>query len=75
VVKGLEFRVDSLAESVHIIKEYEKYADDVAGHVLEKAGAALEAREKRMEEESSGEGKQRVGMRDVLRGLSRVIDR
>lgn len=53
---------------MHILGQYHDVADRIAGAVLGIAAQGLEEREKAMEE---GE----PGVREVLRGLSRVIER
>lgn len=74
--KTLEFEIDKFAGNVHALGAYKEAAEQVADEVLGMSAEALEEREregrKRLaEEEGGGE----VGMRDVLRGLSRIIDR
>ncbi|KAL8672368.1 MAG: hypothetical protein Q9168_003164 [Polycauliona sp. 1 TL-2023] len=71
---NLEFTIDSFANNVHILNSYQQAADRVAGEVLGISVEALEEREKegRRRYASGGEAGE-VGVRDVLRGLSRFI--
>ncbi|KAL9039777.1 MAG: hypothetical protein Q9214_004737, partial [Letrouitia sp. 1 TL-2023] len=77
--QNLEFEIDKFASNVHAIGSYKESADQVADEVLSIGARALEEREKegrrrRGADGEEGEG-QGVGIRDVLRSLSRVIDR
>ncbi|KAI4164335.1 MAG: hypothetical protein LQ342_001981 [Letrouitia transgressa] len=77
--QNLEFEIDKFASNVHAIGSYKELAERVAGEVLSIGARALEEREKegrRRRGAEGGEGEsQEVGIRDVLRSLSRVIDR
>lgn len=73
----LEYEIDKFADNVHILGSYVDGADQVADQVLARSADALEERERKGIERSGenvgvGVG---VGVRDVLRGLSRVIER
>lgn len=59
-----------MAESVHILGQYREEADRVASEVLAGCAGVLEERERR-----GGKEEGKVGMRSVLRGLSRVLER
>lgn len=79
VNENLEFEVDRFAHNVHALDAYKDAAERIADDVL---GVTAEALEKRDQEgkaraAAAGEdgGGEQPGMRDVLRGLSRVIDR
>lgn len=72
--QNLEFEVDKFADNVHALGAYKDAAERVADEILAASAEALEKRDR--------EGTRRVavddgdlGLRDVLRGLSRVIDR
>lgn len=72
--QNLEFEVDKFASNVHALGAYKDAAERVADDVLAMGAEALERRD--------GEGRARAngqagepGTRDVLRDLSRVIDR
>ncbi|KAL8707077.1 MAG: hypothetical protein Q9220_007827 [cf. Caloplaca sp. 1 TL-2023] len=71
----LEFTVDTFATNVHALNSYKATADRVGGEVLAISAEALEERE-RLGRRRGGGGEdgetEEVGMRDVLRGLSRV---
>ncbi|MCJ1461647.1 hypothetical protein MMC07_000244 [Pseudocyphellaria aurata] len=68
---GLEFEIDKFAESVHLLGSYIDGAGQLAEDVLALSAAALEERDRAGRERAGGA---EVGVRDVLRGLSRVID-
>ena len=68
----LEYDIDRLADNVHLLGGYIDGADRVASRVLAISADALEERERRGVERSGGGD---VGVGDVLRGLSRVIER
>lgn len=70
--KDLEFQTDQLADNVHILGQYRSAADKLATQVLDDAASALEVRNRKDRERS---GTEEVGVRDVLRGLSRVEQR
>ncbi|CAF9902928.1 MAG: hypothetical protein HETSPECPRED_000059 [Heterodermia speciosa] len=76
----LEFSVDKFASNVHTLDQYQRSADKLADGILAISADALEERERlggEKERENAGmeEGEGEVGMRDVLRGLSRVVER
>ncbi|KAI4191441.1 MAG: hypothetical protein L6R41_000092 [Letrouitia leprolyta] len=80
ITSNLEFSIDMFATNVHALNAYKTTADRVAGEVLAISAEALEERDvvgRRRRKDGDGhevEGEE-VGMRDVLRGLSRVVDR
>lgn len=80
ITSKLEFSIDTFATNVHALNAYKTAADRVAGEVLAISAEALEERDvagRRRRKDGDGdevEGEE-VGMRDVLRGLSRVVDR
>ncbi len=59
---------------MHALDAYKNAAERVADDVLGFCADALERRE-RMGRDRANEKGEDVGIRDVLRGLSRVIDR
>lgn len=71
---NLEFTIDTFATNIHALNSYQQAADRVATALLSISAEALEEREKqgRRRDGDGGEARE-VGMRDVLRGLSRVI--
>ncbi|KAL8696468.1 MAG: hypothetical protein Q9224_002780 [Gallowayella concinna] len=71
---NLEFTIDTFATNIHALNSYQQAAGRVAGEVLSTSAEALEERDKegRRRDGDGGEAGE-VGMRDVLRGLSRVI--
>ena len=77
----LEFDVDTFAHNVHALDAYTDAAERLADEVLGMSAQALEKREQEGkaravgEGAGEGEGGAEPGMRDVLRGLSRVLDR
>ncbi|KAI4146137.1 MAG: hypothetical protein L6R39_003566, partial [Caloplaca ligustica] len=77
ITSSLEFSVDKFATNIHALNALKDGADRVAGEVLAISAEALEERERagRRRDGDEGEEKEEVGMRDVLRGLSRVVDR
>ena len=83
MTSNLEFLVDTFGTNVHALGAFKDGADRVAGGVLGVCAEALEEREREgrrrggedgegNEGEGAGEGRE-MGMRGVLRGLSRVI--
>ncbi|KAL8995966.1 MAG: hypothetical protein Q9169_004413 [Polycauliona sp. 2 TL-2023] len=71
---NLEFTIDTFANNVHLLNSYRQATDRMAGEVLGISAEALEEREKqgRRRDADGGEVGE-VGVRDVLRGLSRII--
>ena len=72
VTQNLEFEVDKFATNVHALIAYKAAAERVADDALATVAETLERRDR--------EGQRRAGggetsTRDVLRGLSRIIDR
>ena len=72
--QNLEFEVDKFANNVHAMSTYKDAAERVADDVLGMSVDALEKRDQQGRQRAAGENGE-TGMRDVLRGLSRVIDR
>lgn len=72
--QNLEFEVDKFAHNVHALGAYKDAAERMAHDVLGMSAEALEKRHQEGKARAAGEGGE-PGMRDVLRGLSRVIDR
>ena len=73
----LEFQIDKFTNNVHTLNAYKSAAETLADDVLGLCADALERRDKVGKEranEKAGDDEE-VGIRDVLRGLSRVIDR
>lgn len=68
--QAVEDEVDKLVESVNTLGQYLATAEDVEKSCLDAAARALEERDKKA---IGNEGA--VGVRDVLRGLSRVVER
>ena len=71
---NLEFQIDKFTNNVHALGAYKNAAESIADDVLGLCADALERRE-RMGQERANEKGDELGIRDVLRGLSRVIDR
>ena len=73
----LEFQIDKFTDNVHTLGAYKSAAETLADDVLGLCADALEQREKVGKERANEKagGDEEVGIRDVLRGLSRVIDR
>lgn len=73
----LEYEIDKFADNVHLLGSYVDGADQVADRVLAMSADSLEERERKGMERSGGDvgAGVGVGVRDVLRGLSRVIER
>ncbi|KAF6221195.1 hypothetical protein HO133_002050 [Letharia lupina] len=72
--QNLEFDVDKFAHNVHALGAYKDAAERIADEVLGLSAEALEKRDREGKARAAGEGGE-PGMRDVLRGLSRVVDR
>lgn len=66
--------MDKFAHNVHALGAYKDAAEKVADDVLGMSAEALEKRDQEGKARAAGEGGE-PAMRDVLRGLSRVIDR
>ena len=60
---------------MHALSAYKSAAESIADDVLGLCADALERRERMGQERANEKGGDEVGIRDVLRGLSRVIDR
>ncbi|KAL9610968.1 MAG: hypothetical protein Q9167_004345 [Letrouitia subvulpina] len=77
--QNLEFEIDKFASNVHAIGSYQESTERVADEILSIGARALEEREKEGRRRGGADGEegegQEVGIRDVLRSLSRVIDR
>lgn len=71
---NLEFEVDKFANNVHTLGVYKDAAERIAEDVLATGAEALEKRDKEGRSRANGEAGE-VGTRDVLRALSRVVDR
>ncbi|MCJ1398088.1 hypothetical protein MMC11_001285 [Xylographa trunciseda] len=69
--RDLEFKVDTFTENVHILGLYREEADRMADRALQTSAEVLEEREKKRTERSGAD----IGVREVLRGLSRVVER
>lgn len=74
ISQNLEFEVDKFANNVHAMSAYKDAAERVADDVLGTSANALEKRDQQGRQRAAGENSE-TGIRDVLRGLSRVIDR
>ena len=76
--QNIEFEIDKFAHSVHALGAYKDAAEKLADQVLAMSAEALEQTDRdgraRAAAAAAGEGGE-PGLRDVLRGLSRVIDR
>ena len=72
--QNLEFEVDKFANNVHALGAYKDAAERIADEVLGTSADTLEQRDMEGKRRAAGDEAE-VGMRDVLRGLSRVIDR
>ena len=73
--QDLEFEVDKFATNVHALGAYKDAAERVAGETLSTAAETLERRDKEGLRRAVGEGVGDTSTRDILRGLSRVIER
>ena len=73
--QNLEFEVDKFAHNVHALDAYKDAAEKVADNVLGMSAEALEKRDQEGRARAAGEEGGEPGLREVLRGLSRVIDR
>jgi len=60
---------------VHVLGAYKDAADSLADDVLGVSAEVLEGREREGQKRAVGDEGEGVGMTDVLRGLSRVIER
>ncbi|KAL9065307.1 MAG: hypothetical protein Q9161_008336 [Pseudevernia consocians] len=72
--QNLEFEVDKFAHNVHGLGAYKDAAERIADDILGMSAEALEKRDQEGRARAAGEGGE-PRLRDVLRGLSRVIDR
>ena len=72
---NLEFQIDKFTNNVHALSAYKNAAESIADDILGLCADALERRERMGQERANEKGGDEVGIRDVLRGLSRVIDR
>lgn len=70
VTTTVEFEADKLADGTHVLGQHVEVADRVAGAVLRGRALRLEERERRGREREGA-----VGVRDTLRGLSRILER
>lgn len=68
---SIEFEIDKFADSVHVLASHIDDASRLADQALSLSAAALEERDREGRERAGGGA---VGVRDVLRGLSRVVD-
>lgn len=68
---GLEFEIDKFADNVQLLGSHIDGADRMADEVLGLSAAALEERDRAGRERAGGAD---LEVRDVLRGLSRVVD-
>ncbi|KAI4139899.1 MAG: hypothetical protein LQ341_004041 [Variospora aurantia] len=76
ITDNLEFSIDRFATNVHALNAFKNSVDRVAGEVLAISAEALEEREQAGRRRGDGESEDKdFGIRDVLRGLSRVVDR
>ncbi|MCJ1351441.1 MAG: hypothetical protein MMC33_001425 [Icmadophila ericetorum] len=70
ITSNIEFDVDSFAENTHILEQFQQAAEKIADDILALSAQALEERDKRGRAEGNG-----LGTREILRGLSRAIER
>jgi kinetochore protein Mis13/DSN1 len=85
IADNAEFAIDRLAASAHVLAQHLTHAEGVGRRVLKGCAARLEARERvagasgrsrsREGDGDGEEGAEDVRTRDVLRALSRVVDR
>lgn len=68
---NIEFEIDKFADNVHVLASHIDDASRVADQALSLSAAALEERDREGRERAGGGA---VGVRDVLRGLSKVVD-
>ncbi|KAF2199683.1 hypothetical protein GQ43DRAFT_442279 [Delitschia confertaspora ATCC 74209] len=68
--QSLESNIDLLADGIHKMEQYRNTAERAADRVLSAAARTLEERERAVRESVGSEG---IGVRDVLRGLARVL--
>lgn len=73
--QGLEFEVDRFGNNVHAIRMYKEVADRVAGEMLGMCSKALQERDVEGIHLSTQKAGGEPTTRDVLRTLSRTIDR
>ena len=65
----MEHNVDLLDDGLHQLAKLNTKAEDVAGRVLKQAEEKLRKRDVRIKREAGTEG---LGIRDVLKSISRV---
>lgn len=65
----MEHNVDLLDDGLHQLAKLNTTAEDVAGRVLKQAEEKLRKRDVRIKREAGTEG---LGIRDVLKSISRV---
>lgn len=75
MTQGLEFEIDQFATNVHALGAYKDAAERVADDALATVAHTLERRDKEGLRRAVGEDGGGVSTRDVLKGLSRIIDR
>ena len=76
ISENIEFEVDEFATNVHALSAYKNAAERMADDTLATAAETLERREKEgMRRAFGGDAFGETSTRDVLRGLSRIIDR
>ena len=80
IASTLEFSVDTLNSNAHTLSRYRNTAEQAADHILGVSAHALELRDAeggtREAEQAAADGAgtgSRTGIKDVLRGLSRVL--
>ncbi|KAK4696675.1 kinetochore protein Mis13/DSN1, partial [Lecanoromycetidae sp. Uapishka_2] len=72
--QNLDFEIDKFATNVHALGAYKDAAERVADDILSTGAEALENRDREGKKRANGEAGE-VGTRDVLKALSRIIDR
>ncbi|KAL2038124.1 hypothetical protein N7G274_009071 [Stereocaulon virgatum] len=72
--QNLEFSIDTFATNIHAISAYKDAAEKLADNLIATSASALEKRDQQGRQKATGANGE-TGIRDVLRGLSRVIDR
>lgn len=75
VNNNLEFEVDKFAANVHALSVYKDTAEQLAIDALAASAAVLEKRDKEGIRRAAGDSADDISTREVLRNLSRVIDR